>query len=469
MFLKKVIRSKRTFAFRLTLWYAGIFLFSSVLVFVISYFMIASALEKRTDLELLIELKEFASLYELKGISEVKESMVIEAESEGMENMFLRLVERSGVELVVPELSKWGNGDLGRESVKQVKDRKGHVFETLHLPSQEHSVRVLTSSFGGGEILQIGKSTENDEHLLKTCRDIFSVTAVSMLAFAALVGFFMAKGALRGVVELTRTADQISKGDLDLRVTEAGQGEEIDNLARTFNRMLGRIQALVKRMGEMTDNIAHDLRSPITRIRGIAETTLMSSESTADYEIMAGSVVEECDRMLGMINTMLDISEAEAGVAQLATVDIDVAGVVRDACEIFRPVAENNNVQIVQQLTPNSSIRGDKLKIQRAISNILDNALKYTPAGGTVTVSVNWDESNVVTSIQDTGTGISPADLPRIFDRFFRGDQSRPHPGTGLGLTLARALARAHGGDMEVKSSPNEGTIVTMVLPRSFP
>ena len=469
MFFEKILRSKRTFASRLTFWYAGVFLFSSVAVFLISYLMIASALHERTDLELLIEVKELESLYELKGIGEVKQSMGIEAESEGTENVFLRLVERSGEEFFFPDPSKWGNGDLGRESVKQVRDRREQVFETLPLPSRKHRVRVLTSSIGPGEILQIGKSTEEDEQLLRTCRDIFSITTLSMVALAAVVGFFMAKRALRGVVELTRTADRISNGDFGLRVTEAGQGEEIDNLARTFNRMLSRIQALVKRMGEMTDNIAHDLRSPITRIRGIAETTLLSSGSTADYEIMAGSVVEECDRLLGMINAMLDISEAEAGVAQMVTVDIDLAEVVRDACEIFRPVAENNHLEIVQHLTPNSFIRGDKLKIQRAISNILDNALKYTPAGGTVAVSVNWDESSIVASIQDTGIGIPPDDLPRVFDRFFRGDQSRPHPGTGLGLTLARALARAHGGDVEVKSSPSKGTLVTMILPRSFP
>jgi len=146
----------------------------------------------------------------------------------------------------------------------------------------------------------------------------------------------------------------------------------------------------------------------------------MSSGSTTDYEIMAGSVVEECDRLLGMINTMLDISEAEAGVAQMAPVDIDMAEVVRDACEIFRPVAENNHLEIVQHLTPNSFIRGDKLKIQRALSNILDNALKYTPAGGTIAVSVNWNESNIVASIQDTGIGIPPADLPASLTDFQR-------------------------------------------------
>jgi signal transduction histidine kinase len=165
---------------------------------------------------------------------------------------------------------------------------------------------------------------------------------------------------------------------------------------------------------------------------------------------------------------MLDISEAEAGVAKLALEEVDMAQVVRDACDLFQPVAEKDQVRIVQRLAENAMISGDKTKIQRAVANLLDNALKYTPQGGKVTASVEREDDQVILSVNDTGPGISELDLSHIFDRFFRGDRSRSQPGTGLGLNLTLAIARAHGGDVTVTSVLGQGSTFTMSLPR-FP
>ena len=195
-------------------------------------------------------------------------------------------------------------------------------------------------------IVQIGQSLEDDERLMEACREVLSVTLGLIAALSAVGGFLFARRALAGVEEVTRTANEISKGAFERRVDVKGRGEEIDTLAETFNRMLGKIEILIKGMKEMTDNIAHDLKSPITRIRGIAEATLTGSNSPKDFELMSGSIVEECDRLLVMINTMLDISEAEAGVAKLAIEEVDMAQVVREACDLFQPVAENNQVRI---------------------------------------------------------------------------------------------------------------------------
>jgi signal transduction histidine kinase len=262
-------------------------------------------------------------------------------------------------------------------------------------------------------------------------------------------------------------AENWERSGVDGQGVVKGRGEEIDTLAETFNRMLGKIEILIKGMKEMTDNIAHDLKSPITRIRGVAEATLTGNNPPMDFDLVSGSIVEECDRLLVMINTMLDISEAEAGVAKLAVEEVDMAQVVREACDLFQPVAENNQVRIVQRLTQNATIYGDKMKIQRAVSNLLDNALKYTPQGGTVTALVEGEDDQVVFSVKDTGQGISDRDLPHVFDRFFRGDRSRSLPGTGLGLNLTLAIARAHGGDVKVTSVQGQGSTFTMTLPRS--
>jgi heavy metal sensor kinase len=276
----------------------------------------------------------------------------------------------------------------------------------------------------------------------------------------------MARRAVSGVEAITRTAQKISGGTLDERVPVKARGDEIDQLATTFNQMLDRIQALLTEIKEISDNIAHDLRSPITRIRGIAEVTLTTGKSLNDYENMAASTIEECDRLLHMINTMLMISKTESGVDQLSPEEMDLAALVQEACELFKPTAEDKGISLSFDIPKPIHYMGDIQMIQRMISNLLDNAIKYTPSGGSVTVFMNEKDTQLAVSIKDTGCGISPKDLPHIFERFYRCDQSRSQSGIGLGLSLARAIARAHGGDITAESIVNQGSTFTVTLPK---
>ncbi|MBP1737818.1 MAG: two component system sensor histidine kinase, related to CopS [Deltaproteobacteria bacterium] len=468
MFLRKPIRLTGKLAFKLTLWYAVIFTVSCFGALIVFYVATVSIIRHRTDLELLKDAKEFSSAYTTKGLDELKAAMLTEMESEGAGNMFIRLADGKGENFTLPSGADWRASDLGRASINRLSAGENYYFETLAVPGRPYRFRVLTSSIAPDMIIQIGQSLEDDERLVEACREVLSVTLGLIAALAALGGFLFARHALAGVEEVTKAANEISKGAFSRRVDVKGRGEEIDTLAETFNRMVGKIEILIRGMKEMTDNIAHDLKSPITRIRGIAEATLTGNNPLKDFDLVSGSIVEECDRLLVMINTMLDISEAEAGVAKLTIEVVDVAQVVREACDLFQPVAENNQVRIDQRLTRNATIHGDKMKIQRAVSNLLDNALKYTPQGGTVTALVEGESDRVILTVNDTGPGISDHDLPHVFDRFFRGDRSRSLPGTGLGLNLTLAIARAHGGDVRVTSVLGQGSTFTMTLPR-FP
>ncbi len=467
MFLRNPTRLTGKLAFKLTLWYAGIFAVSCFGALIVFYVATVSVIRHRTDLELLKDAKEFSSAYTAKGMDELKAEMLTEMESEGAGNMFLRLVDRNGEELTFPVGSDWRDSELGKAAIRGVGGEKEPFFETIAVPGRPHPFRVLTSRIAPGMVIQIGQSLEDDERLMEACREVLSVTLGLIAVLSAVGGFLFARRALAGVEEVTKTANEISNGAFDRRVVVKGRGEEIDTLAETFNRMVGKIEVLIRGMREMTDNIAHDLKSPITRIRGMAEATLIGANAPKDFELISGSIVEECDRLMVMINTMLDISEAEAGVAKLALEAVDMAQVVGEACDLFQPVAENNQISIVQRLAEHAAISGDKVKIQRAVSNLLDNALKYTPQGGKVTASVEREDDRVVFSVNNTGPGISELDLPHIFDRFFRGDRSRSQPGTGLGLNLTLAIARAHGGDVKVTSVPDQGSTFTMSLPRS--
>ena len=278
----------------------------------------------------------------------------------------------------------------------------------------------------------------------------------------------MARQALSGLGEVTRIVRQISGGTLEKRVPVNHRGDEIARLAETFNEMLERIQRLVVEIKEMSDNIAHDLKSPITRIRGIAEVTLTTETSLEDYKSMAASTIEECDRLLDMINTMLIISKTEAGVEALSKKTQDLSEVVKEACTLFQPLAEDKAITLTLDIPDQSLVIGDVRMMQRMIANLIDNAIKYTPSQGNVDVAIRRDKGRwIVVSIKDSGIGISEKDLPHIFERFYRCDPSRAETGIGLGLSLARAIALSHGGRIDVTSSLGKGSTFRISLPEA--
>lgn len=293
----------------------------------------------------------------------------------------------------------------------------------------------------------------------------FGLPLIVVILLSSAGGWLMAKRALSGLNTVTRTALEISKGALDRRVPVKGDRNEIDRLALTFNHMVDKVQALVFQMREMTENIAHDLRSPIARMRAAAELTLMDGSAGDEQAAMAGTIVGECDRLLSMINTMLDISEAEAGLAHLNAGQLDLAAIIVDVCDLYQPLAEDRQVELVTDLPGSLPLTGDRTKLQRIFANLLDNAVKYTPAGGRVSVSATADGQSVEVIVEDSGVGIAGEDLPHIFDRFYRAEKSRSAPGSGLGLSLARAFVLVHNGTIAASSTPNQGSRFTVRLP----
>jgi heavy metal sensor kinase len=469
MSLKKLPKFRHTLAFRLTLWYAGIFTLSSCIAFLFFYFLITSVIRERTDQDLSEQAGRFSTLLSINGIDEVKRFAVIEAQAAGERKIFFRLLSLRGEVFSSSNMSYWRDIGIERKAIQKLVQGSRVVFDTILLPQRKHRVRILYGVIGSGVILQLGQSMENYTRVTEAFKRIFVATMAFLLVVAALIGWFMARQALSGVGELTRTASLISSGgSLEERVPANPRGDEIALLATTFNQMLDRIQNLVMGTKEMSDNIAHDLKSPVTRIRGIAEVTLTTETTLDDYKQMASSTIEECDRLLDMINTMLVISEAEAGIGKLKQEKVDLAEVIQDACELFYPLAEDKGITLRCHVPGTFSILGDTRLIQRMIANLLDNAIKYTSLDGSVDVTAQKeDEKWVAISVKDTGIGISEKDLPHIFERFYRGDPSRPHTGNGLGLSLAQAIAQAHGGKIDVASSPEQGSTFTITLPTS--
>ncbi len=468
MLSEKVLRLRRSLAFRLTLWYAGVFTLSSLTAFLIVYFSLSTMRLHQTDEGLSNEIAEFSALLASRDMNALTTFLNIEAESSGVKDMFFRVMTADGKVLASSNMSSWNDIGVSKAALKRLADGVGRAFETQTVAERHHTIRVAYGAISPGMIIQIGQSREDDEEFLEMSRKIYGITLIVLMAAAGLVGWFLARRALQGLEEVTRTATAIADGSLEKRVSVKSGADEINRLATTFNVMLDRIQVLITGMREMTDNIAHDLRSPIARIRGIAEMTLTTHGSTEEYESMAASTMEECDRLLEVINTMLDITEFEAGAAKLKREEVDLSALVRAACELFQPIAEDKGIALTADAPPGHFITGDVPRLQRMVANLLDNALKYTPSQGEVAVSIRGEEDKVVISVRDTGIGISEKDLPNIFKRFYRCDRSRSQAGTGLGLSLAQAVASAHGGSITVESALGKGSLFRVALPRQY-
>ncbi len=459
----------KTLTLRLTLWYAGLFGVLGLAVFLVVYFSLSANLKERGDAQLLHLATAVESLYDAHGTRAVLAEFQREAHSRGIGRVFFRLLTPRGMTL--------GSSDMGPWGVLQANDLQtskfteaGIVFRTISIPGHRNKIRVIFKKAADGNVIQVGTTLEGNNLLLEKYRETFGTALSILLICGGFVGWLMARRAMSGVQRVSRAASRIGKNDLDLRVAVGNEGQEIEDLAMAFNEMLERIEKLVRELKDVSDNIAHDLRSPITRIRGIAETTLTGKQGMREYQEMAAAVVGESDRLVEMINTMLEIAQTDSGVTELSMQPVDMRHIIDDAADLFLPLAEDKNIGLKTSITSAPLVvPGDRAKIQRVIANLLDNAIKFTPPGGQVMVSAGVDDAKITITIEDTGAGIPAHDLPHIFERFYRCDKSRSTPGNGLGLSLAQALVHAHNGDITVTSSPGRGCAVTVSIPLATP
>jgi signal transduction histidine kinase len=215
--------------------------------------------------------------------------------------------------------------------------------------------------------------------------------------------------------------------------------------------------------------VSHDLRTPLTRLRGTAELALASEPDVERYREALADCVEDSDRVLVMLNTLMDISEAESGAMPLHRETFDLRDAAARALDLYQDVAESKGVTLLAGEQSPATVFADPVRVEQVAANLIDNAVKYTPGGGTVTVDVSTDNRWAVLRVRDTGTGITASELPRIWDRLFRGDRSRTERGLGLGLSLVKSVVEAHGGKVEVESEPGRGSVFTVSLPPPDP
>jgi len=461
--LKKESKFFSTVSSRLALWYAVLFAAAYLISFMAVHIILSSTLTKRMDNDLLAELREFEMLYRTSGIESIRTLIVQEAEAEGIDRVFI-MVTSPGKEIIASSnMNGWK--DIPPSAGVPVS-MEGAYYETFPSKAHPDGIRMAHRVMGDGNVITIGMDMGGDMAILDAFTEVSLTAMVLALIVGAVTGWYVSRKAMLGVERVRLTASGIGSGNISSRVPLGHEGEEIRNLANTFNSMLDRIESLIANLKEVTNNIAHELRSPLTRIRNATENILSEDMDRPRRQDAAAMVIEECDHMAGIINTMLEIAETDAGIIRIAREQLDLGDLIRKAHELFGVVAEDNGVSFDIEVPPEALfIEGDTVRLQRCISNLLDNALKFTPRGGRVTISARRLSDRLEMVVRDTGEGIAQEDLPHIFEKFYRSDKSRSTPGNGLGLSLVQSFVKAHHGEITVHSRTGEGTAFTIILP----
>jgi two-component system heavy metal sensor histidine kinase CusS len=334
------------------------------------------------------------------------------------------------------------------------------------------AVAPVGSRSGETATIQVAIDVSQKEELLARYRHWFGVILLGSLVIFPLAGYHIARQGIRPVEEIANTARHISSTNLRERILPEGYPSELATLAGTFNQMLDRLEESFERISRFSADIAHDLRTPVNNIRGEAEVALARARTVDEYRDVLGSCLEETVRLSNLISDLLFLARAESPLAHLHWACVDVRELLSSVRDYYEGAAAEGGISLATANGQEPVIAEmDRTLVQRAVGNLVANAVAHTPAGGSVVLGAESEGDAIRIAVVDTGAGIPPEALPRVFDRFFRVDKSRSQVsgGTGLGLSIVQSIMVLHGGNAEIASQLGHGTRVTLYLPVSRP
>jgi len=463
MHLKRLLRVPATISFKISIWYASIFILSSLFLFSLAYFYLEVTLTKQDHEEIRLELREVSSLYTLGGISALENFVTESSNSKRKKPLFIRIADNTNKTRHIFSPQLWPNFEIKR--LEKIAPANDDSWIRLPATTSEDILEIRSRRVSEGHWIQVGMSSHDREKTLKHFRELFASAMVPLILMGLAGGMFLAFRFLKPIRHIIQTVRSIDIGKMETRVPRTRTGDELDELARLFNDMLDRIHNLIEGMKESLDNVAHDLRTPMTRLRSMAEMALQGDMGADLYREALADALEESDRMLRMLETLMDISEAQTGVLHLDRRMTDISALIAKIIDMYQFVAEEKDIRLHGDTPKELFFKLDTDRMSQALANLMDNALKFTPAGGQIRLEADRNGQSVMIRVQDNGIGISTAELPRIWDRLYRSDRSRHQKGLGLGLSLVKGIVKAHKGRIEVESASNQGATFTIILP----
>jgi len=380
---------------------------------------------------------------------------------------FVRVFDASG-EVTFDNTLAVGGVAVDRRAVESALSGETRTREAS-VGDESFRVRTLPIERDGriSGVLEVGESRGDVSDTLRILLLILAAAYPLTLAIASFGGVFLAGRALSPIDRLTALARRISAEDLSQRLDLKLPDDEVGRLARTFDEMIARLDEAFRRQREFTADASHELRTPLTAIKGQVEVALGKPRDAGSYRDVLQAVNEEVDRLIRLVGSLLTLARADAGQIPIASEAVSLPDLVAAAAEQVRPAMEGRGVELRLEPGPAATLRADEDLLLQLLLNLLDNAGKHTPPGGRVTVGWTAANGQVEVRVRDAGVGIAPEHLPHIFDRFYRADtaRSRTAGGAGLGLSICRWIAEAHGGSIAVESAPAQGTTFTVTLP----
>jgi signal transduction histidine kinase len=449
----------RTLVFRNTIFFVGLFVALETIVFAVLYFSTVAAYEREQNAEIRAEFDLLVSKYRDGDIDRLIAVITARSTDEPGENDEY-LLATAEYEHLAGNVQEWPRGAVVTAGLIDVDlGRQDGLDDELH--------RVRLHVLPSGHRLLVGRNLTEmirfRELVAKALLRIVILTTI--LGFGG--GYLVSRAVSSRLDRINRTSMAVLTGDISQRVPRTGTGDEIDVLSDNLNRMLDRIQDLMAGMRSVSDSIAHDMRKPISRLRSRIELTLMGPHDPETYREALVSTLEELDGVLTIFNALLTIAIAESGAARDFE-EVDLAQIAHSTAELYEPVAEDAGLDLQVQAAQPVPLRGNPHLITQALANLIDNAIKYAPGSGTLKVLARGEPHRAVLTVADRGPGIPDSFRKQAFDRFARLEPSRSTPGSGLGLSLVRAVARLHGGRV-VLSDHRPGLEVSLDLPRKSP
>jgi signal transduction histidine kinase len=464
---------RATAAWRISIWTTLAFALGTAVAFSIVYYLVAQGIRERSDTWLTGEAEVLAQvsadtpsdrLYK-RVVREVAELATQEvpdernARGERLNSVFFLVTDPSNSESLL-----WvgpSSNDLFLKAIQQAKLLPG-APKSIAVEGWSQTFRVVVK-VQKGKTVYLGLSDRGAKHVLHILARRFLMIWGGMFLLGFVISYWSARRTLLRVERITETVARINTEDFGERLPEPGNSDEISRLAKTFNRMLDRLQSSVNQLRTVTGGIAHDLKSPVTLIRGTLESALCH-EGNEKWRDSVGEAVEDLDRLLQLLNTTLDLAEAEAGALHMERGPVDLSDVVRQLVDIYQPAMAERHHEVTSDLEAHVVVDADLPLMNRVVSNLLENELTHLPSGCRVTIRLHAHGGSAELVIEDNGPGFPPEIGSRAFERFVKGKHS---PGHGLGLAFVDAVVQAHGGVAGISDRAGGGAVITLSLPVS--